>query len=37
LSAGHGYEVLIIWEDEYHNNTGKTIKKYIDFIYENNN
>jgi hypothetical protein len=33
----YGYDILIIWEDEYYLNSNKIIKKCVDFIYENYN
>jgi hypothetical protein len=30
----HGYDVLVIWEDDFYNNPEYIIKKCIDFIYE---
>jgi G:T-mismatch repair DNA endonuclease (very short patch repair protein) len=33
IAKEHGYDVLVIWEDDYHNNPKETIVKCVNFIY----
>lgn len=37
LAKSHGYDVLVIWENEYRTNKEKTIKKCINFLNEKHN
>lgn len=34
LAESHGYQVLTIWESDYHKNPGKTIQRCIQFLKE---
>ena len=35
-AKSYGYDILVIWEDDYWLNPEETIKKCVNFIYENN-
>lgn len=32
LAESYGYDVLVIWEKDYHDNPETIIKKYIEFL-----